>query len=260
MTKKNIEFVVDAHVHCGKGYSFKEYSKEVENTPINRAIIFPLAFDIYHKSNKNFQDNRIWKERRRNANKHVLSLSGNKEIKIDIYPFKFVWNDFNMEDIDRYFGVKWHRRNTDPKYKIGSFKFAKLIDKLKIMKMPIIFEDESENIIKFINQWSEGINVIVPHLGFGGRNYYILKEARIWDRENVYTDTSYATDISMDIILKHIKDYGYKRIFFGSDYPNSHPQEEVEKILSINISYKAKKAITSGNILRLLKGIKKPKK
>ena len=58
--------------------------------------------------------------------------------------------------------------------------------------MPIIFENELEQTIDFIKKWSNGINVIIPHLGFGSRSYNGLRDAGIWDKENVYTDTSFS--------------------------------------------------------------------
>lgn len=263
MAKENIEFVVDAHVHCGKGYNFRSYSKEIRDTPIKSAVVFSLADDIYKKADKKFCNDKNWKEKRRKANKSILSLAKDKGIKIDIYPFKFLWNDFNREDLDEYSGVKWQRRDVDPGYQMGSPKrFIKLIEKLKERNIPIVFDDEPDNIIKFIKGWSKGINVIIPHLGFGGRNYDALKDAGIWSKENVYTDTSYASNISpsMEVIREHINNYGYKRILFGSDYPNSHPKEELEKISSLDISDEAKKAITSENILRLMDGVRNSKK
>ena len=247
--------VIDAHVHCGKGYSFKEYHKEIKETPIKSAVVFSLSDDIYPKGKKYFRDNNEWKEKRKLVNKSILSLAdSSKEIKV--YPFKFLWNDFNMEDLKRYFGVKWHRRGVDPEYEMGSPKFSKLIDRLREMNMPIIFEDEFDNTMKFLDRWSEGLNVIIPHLGYGSRNYEKLEDEDVWDMKNVYTDTSYASDVSGEIIKKHASDHGGERIFFGSDYPLSNPKEEIEKILSLRISYRSKKAIAKDNMLRLLNNVR----
>jgi len=257
MAKENIEFVIDSHVHCGKGYSFGEYLNLIKKTSIKSAIVFPLATDVYGKGRKSFKDTKEWKEAREEANKYSLSLI--KSTNFKVYPFKFVWNDFNKKNFNKYFGVKWHRHNVDPKYEMGSPKFVGLVNKLKNKKMPIIFEDEPQNTIKFLNEWSKGINVIIPHLSFGSQSYDELEKEGIWQRENVYTDTSYASNVSVEEIKKHIESYGYRRILFGSDYgPISvDPKEELEKILSLDINNKAKKAITSGNILRLLDGVKK---
>lgn len=249
--------VVDAHVHCGKGYTLEDYLGEIKETSIKSAVIFPQAHDVYPMADKNFKDNEGWKEKREKINKSILKLSQRKKIKI--YPFKFVWNDFNRNGLNRYLGVKWQRRETDAEYKFPSPKFVKLLDKLREMNMPIVFEDEPKNIIRFIDGWAQGINVIVPHLGFGGKSYDDLKGAKIWEKENIYTDTSYVSDvdISGEIIKKHIEEYGHEKIFFGSDYPFSHPKEELEKIQKLNISDNAKEAITSKNILRLMNRVRK---
>jgi predicted TIM-barrel fold metal-dependent hydrolase len=243
--------IIDAHVHCGEGYSFSKYSKEVKETSIKGAIIFPQAHDIYQQKNEYFRDNSMWMKRRRNANKHTLSIAGDKDIKLDLYPFKFIWNDFSREDFDRYFGVKWHRHKDDPRYEVNARRFPnfrKRIDTLRERNMPIIFEDEFHNIMRFITNWSEGINVIIPHLGFGNENYKKL------EKEGV-TDTSFEGGFPIELSEEHIKKYGPWKILFGSDYPYSHPQEEVKKIQSLNISDRAKKAISNGNISRLLKAV-----
>lgn len=249
--------VIDAHVHCGKGYDFGKYLKSIEGTSIKSAIVFPIAGDIYPKAKKDFTDTEEWKQDRERANKYCLSLIKSTD-EIKIYPFKFMWNDFNKNNFDKYFGVKWHRRNVDPKYEIASPKFVRLIESLRKRHMPIILEDEFANTIKFINQWSKGINVIIPHLSIGSRSYDQLEKEGVWRRKNIYTDTSYISSVSLGDIKKHIDAYGYRRILFGSDYDFFEPKNELEKILSLNIDNRAKKAILSENILRLLNGVKKP--
>jgi len=261
MENPNIKYVIDAHVHCGMGYSFGEYLKQIKGTPIKGSVVFPLADDIYQRVNKSFRDNNNWKKKRKNANKYVL-LDNQPKKGIKIFPFKFMWNDFNIKNIDKYFGVKLQRRDVDAGYALGSPKFLKLLNKLKNMNMPIIFENELEETLRFVKDWSKGLNIIIPHLGFGSRTYDELKDEKIWEIRNVYTDTSYVSDadISGDFIKEHIINYGHERIFFGSDYGalDSNPKEELEKILSLDISDEAMKAITSKNILRLMDGVRKP--
>lgn len=243
--------VIDAHVHCGEGYSFKDYSKKIKGSSITGAVIFPLAFDIYQRINKRFKDSPAWREKRREANKYVLSRAYQPKLKLKIYPFKFMWNDFNREDLDRYFGVKLQRRSVDAEYKIGSPKFVALLDKLREGSMPIIFDDEITNTMRFIS-WAQGINIIIPHLGFGNMNYDELTNAGVWGRENIFTDTSNASGC-IEVIKSHISKYGHERVLFGSDHPFClSPKGELEKILNLDISDEAKEAITSKNILRLL--------
>ncbi len=249
--------VVDCHVHCGKGYSFREYLEKIKENSLSvkRALVFPLASDIYQKQKKDFKDDEEFKEKRRNANKHMISLADSQKTGFEVYPFKFVWNDFSREDLDRYFGVKWQRRKGDPEYEIGSRKFLRFFDTLKERDMPVVFDDEFKNTMKFLNR-TQGIKIIIPHLGFGNRNYDALKDSGVWERENIYTDIS-ALTLESNVIKEHIGRYGYERIFFGSDYPINDLAWGLEMVSRLNINHKEKEAILSGNILRLMDEVKK---
>ena len=56
-----------------------------------------------------------------------------------------------------------------------------------------------------------------------------------------------------EIIEDYIKNYGCEKIMFGSDFPFGSPQEELEKVLRLDIPEKAKEKITSLNILSMLR-------
>lgn len=260
--------VIDSHTHFGEGYESDDYLEQIreislegkpafskntkETAVITGAITFPLADDIYPRIDDSFRDNVKWQEKREKANQYCLGLV--KKVKdIEVYPFKFAWSDFNLKNIRKYCGAKWQRREHDPEYEMGSDNFLRFMDILRKRKMPIVFEDEAENILSFLKKYAEGINVIIPHLGFGGRNYEALERGGVWNMENVFSDTSYASDTSLEVIKEHIGKYGHKRIFFGSDFPLvSDPNEELRNILSLNVSREVIEDIVYNNIMRLL--------
>lgn len=272
MAKDNIDYVVDAHVHIGNRQNYKRYLKEIKNTKINSAVIFPHSSDISQAGRGLINDDFSRKARER-VNEYVLSLADNvnkTSKKIYFFPFNFIWPDFDREKLNRYDGVKWHRHDPAPKYNLDkgeaqpSIAFNKLFEHLNNDKMPIIIEDDFENVktlIKIIDTVGPGekINVIIPHLGFGTQSYEKLKNAVIWEKPNVYTDTSYASKVSLKAIQDYIKNYGYQKLLFGSDFPFAHPQEELEKILSLGLNDKGIKAITHNNILKLMDNVRNSK-
>jgi predicted TIM-barrel fold metal-dependent hydrolase len=49
-----------------------------------------------------------------------------------------------------------------------------------------------------------------------------------------------------------LRKYGSDKLLFGSDFPFGLPEDELKKILSIDISEADKEKIFGGNIIRLL--------
>ncbi len=267
--------VIDTHVHLGADHKYKKYLNQIRKgtIPITKIVAFPHCSDI-SQAGREFTDDDHTKKSREDVNDYVLSLAEQKTKKIDVFPFKFIWPDFNRGKLNRYWGVKWHRHDPQPSYNIQagdakpSILFNKLLAHLRDNKMPIIFEDDFENLKTFIGLvdrvGGKKINVIIPHLGFGTQSYEKIKNTKIndtpiFEKSNVYTDTSYASKQSLDAIKDYIETYGYNKIFFGSDYPFAHPQEELEKIRSLGLDDKVIKAITSGNILRLMNKVRTKK-
>ncbi|OGJ20179.1 hypothetical protein A3K73_02210, partial [Candidatus Pacearchaeota archaeon RBG_13_36_9] len=260
-------------VHIGKRQDYRKYLNLIKNTKINSAVIFPHSSDI-SEAGRGLITDEFSKKAREIVNGYVLSLADqvNKQSeKVYFFQFNFIWPDFDRKNLNRYLGVKWHRHDPDPKYNITggeaepSAGFNKLLDHLRDNKMPIIFEDDFENLKTFIRLVDrelpeERIRVIIPHLGFGTDSYEKIRKANIFERGNVYTDTSYASKRSLDAIKDYLERYGNDRIFFGSDFPFAHPKEELDRILSLDISGEAKDAITRNNILKLLGGVREKTK
>jgi len=241
-----MDLVIDAHVHIGS--SSEGYFQHIRNSNIKGAVVFPPVAEIYDRDNPYFQDNEKWQNKRKKANEYVLSLA-NKTRRLRVYPFYFVWNDFNLEKLSSYKGVKWHRHENEPQYDYKSEKCRKFVDEVQKRNLPVILEEEFENTLLFINCLAPRARVIIPHCGLLNGGYKRFCSFRIWEKENIYTDTSLA---GSDMVEDYIKRYGHDRIVFGSDFPFGSPRIQLEKILGLEIPEDAKEAITSVNLLKLL--------
>jgi len=76
-----------------------------------------------------------------------------------------------------------------------------------------------------------------------------IRDFGLWEKPNIYADTALAAPYQ---IKDYINRYGYERIMFGSDFPFGDPQEELAKVLGLNISQEDKELILSLNLKRLL--------
>ncbi|MCX8030605.1 MAG: amidohydrolase family protein [Thermodesulfovibrionales bacterium] len=240
--------IIDSHIHCGSRLSFNLISPLLEKAGIDGACVFAPVEDIYDRYDPFFQDTPQWIMHRKEANRYLLQLSKSQP---NIFPYLFIWNDFDYEEISLgYRGVKWHRHEDEPVYNYKDKRCLEAIERITHLKIPIVFEESLENTLNFINNLAPNANIIIPHLGLLNGGYYSLEASGIWKKDNVYADTALAP-------LQHIKDfikkYGTSKLFFGSDFPFGEPATELKKILILDISDKDKASIAGENILRMLK-------
>jgi len=59
-----------------------------------------------------------------------------------VYPFFFVWNDFSIEQLEKYKEVKWHRHENEPCYDYSSQKCKIFISEIQKRNLPVILEEE----------------------------------------------------------------------------------------------------------------------
>lgn len=242
---------IDSHVHCGKvmGYLFENYLESIKETNIETAVMFAPVGEIYER-HRNFKDDEEWRQKRKKANEYILTLTENQKLQeLKVVPFFFVWNDFSLEKISQYKGIKWHRHSYEPEYEYESERCKKFIKEIQKRNLPVILEEEFNNTLFFINNLAKKVRVIIPHLGLLNGGYESFCQFEIWKKNNIYADTALADSW---MIEDYIKKYGYERIMFGSDFPFGSPREELEKILQLNIDEKAKETIIRLNVLKLL--------
>jgi len=251
-----MQTIIDSHVHCGIQdnsflQSFENYLKHIQGSDISGAAIFPPVEEIYDRYDPFFQDTPKWKERRQYANQYVSSLQ-NREIQV--FPYFFIWNDFAIQKISSDFlGIKWHRHPDEPEYNYDSPECREALKFIRQRNMPVVLEEELSNTIRFINELTEGIRVIIPHLGALNGGYRSVQKNGLWEMENVYTDTSLA---SVSTIYDYINNHGCERIMFGSDFPFGDPVRELEKLRKMDLSTDVFHQIAGKNIQDLLRDVR----
>ena len=246
---KNVFKTIDSHIHCGiqnVNQSIEIILPLLKKAEIDKACMFAPVEDVYNRYDFNFKDNKKWKKCRSNANQYLKKLSK----KYDIYPYFFVWNDFNKDELsDDFKGIKWHRHPDEPMYNYDDDLCEKFLQRVYELKLPILLEEGFKNTLYLINRINNKTNVIIPHLGALNGGYQNLKISKIWELSNVYADTALANNYE---IMDFVKTYGTKKILFGSDFPFGNPYYEKQKILNLNLSKDQTKRILYKNILEII--------
>lgn len=245
--------IVDAHAHCGiydrfPPQAFEDYLAAVKDSSIEGAAMFSPVMEIYDRNDPDFADNEAWRSQRKASNQYLLGL-GNRQLQV--FPYFFIWNDFAVDQLDdRHCGIKWHRHADEPKYLYDDPACPAAVAEIRHRGLPVVFEEELSNTLRFINEIARGVNVIIPHLGMLNGGYRGIAKSGLWQNPRVYTDTSLASPREM---LDYIQCYGSGRILFGSDFPFGDPAAELHKILDLPVSREVQKAITQDNFQKLMK-------
>ena len=243
---------VDSHVHCGIRdrttlITFNNYLRHVTGTPIIGAAMFPFCRQIYDRWDPDFRDTPEWQQRRRRANEYLLTIGTEN---FTVFPYLFIWNDFAVEDLnEQHCGIKWHRHANEPVYHYDDIRCLQAIDEIRERKLPVVYEEQLRNTIRFVQSLATRVTVIIPHLGFLNGGYRAIVKHGLFEQRNVYTDTGLATTGE---ILDYLNRYGHERIMFGSDFPFGNPVIELEKVLRLPISPEKREAILGLNFEHLM--------
>lgn len=244
--------IIDAHAHCGirdrfPPQSFEDYRASVRGSEIHGVVMFSPVMEIYDRYDMSFHDTHEWRRARRESNEYLLTLGGED---FWVFPYLFIWNDFAIEDLTpRHKGIKWHRHPDEPPYEYHNPRCRAAIDEIRRRGMPIVLEEEFQNTVRFIEEWAAGTTVIIPHLGALNGGYNRIRAERLWEKPNVYADTSLA---GRHEIMDYIDHCGHERLLFGSDFPFGDPLSELRKVMQLPLDEEIKLAIASRNVLRLL--------
>ena len=249
--------VIDAHAHCGVmdrswPQSFEDYARQATGTDIQGVAAFSPVMEIYDRYDPFFVDTPVWQQRREASNAHLLSLSTGP---MTVYPYFFIWNDFAVDQLTRdHCGIKWHRHPGEPVYVYDDPRCQRALGEIRRRNLPVIFEEELENTIRFIRDLACGITVIIPHLGMLNGGFQAIARAELWAEENVWADTALA---GSDEIREYIRTYGHERLMFGTDFPFGDPVAELAKVRRLGLDPVVETAVLGGNFMRLQSRIRR---
>ncbi len=244
--------VIDAHAHCGKGDTYppqaiEDYHAAVKGSDIHGVVMFPPVSEIYDRYDPAFEDSPQWQEQRRKANHYLLSLEG---WGLTIFPFFFIWNDFAVEQLmPAHRGIKWHRHGNEPPYHYQDPRCRLALAAIRQRNLPVCLEEEWSHSLAFIDEMAPDLKIIIPHCGLLNGGFERFCRAGIWERPNIFTDTSL---VSPSVITAYVEHYGYSRIMFGSDFPFGDPVGQYRQIARLGLSDSEKEAILAGNVRNLL--------
>jgi hypothetical protein len=245
--------IIDCHVHAGVqnvSWGWENVRPLLNGAGISGAGVIAPVEDIYDRYDPGFTDTPEWLACRRAAHRYLLDLKRQSAAAgLEIYPYFFVWNDFAREELGPdYVAIKWHRHPDEPAYHYDDPRCREFLALVRHRKIPILLEESLENTLFFLDKLASDLPVIIPHLGGLNGGYVPLDRHGVWGRPLVYADTSTA---ALPEIKDFIRRYGSDRLIFGSDYPFSQPQTELDKILGLNLPEAQTQAILGDNFRRL---------
>ena len=244
--------IIDSHMHCGVqnvDQPFTQIEPLLEAANITGACLFAPVEDIYYRYNRNFDDNQQWRRCRIQAHAYLKDVAA---LHTHIFPYYFVWNDFEVADLDPSFkGIKWHHHAGEPSYKYHDPRCDQMIDAICDRNLPIVLEETFDRTVTFIEQIAGRTPVIIPHLGLLNGGFDNLMAAGIWDNANLYADTALAGRYEIETFLAA---YGPDRLLFGSDFPFGLPASQLRNVTRLNMDTTSLEKILSTNILKLING------
>jgi len=251
---------IDSHIHCGiqkrnkQDQSYEVIRKMLKSANIIGACLFSPVNEIYERDNETFYDTPEYQQLRKQSNQYLLEQA--QIYSGEIYPFYFVWNDYQLEGLENFVGIKWHRHSDEPHYDYLSDKCEIFLQRVYELKLPIVFEEEKSITQNFIKRVAGRTPIIIPHLGMMNGGYKALNKSDIWKEPNVYADCS----LGFSHVLDFIETYGADKLVLGSDYPFGNPGTSKRKILTMHregkISTENLHMILYNNMAKLLKIIK----
>jgi len=240
MTKESFEVIVDSHVHWGPSVTMGTdvttnwIFREQKEAGVTHVIILPFPSTAIMSNDIN-----------------VRLLDETKRVKHFI-PYFYIRENFPSIPSE-YFGGKWHWmrgwQDTASNYELlDDPDLPDLVERLRRADKPIIFEEELDFTVQFVERFP-GLKLIIPHLGLlGGNPLDFLQFFK--DEENIYFDTALG---SQSTIREFVRTIGPERVIFGSDIPFGSMESELAKVTGLSLSYTDKKRILADNILELIR-------
>jgi uncharacterized protein len=238
MSHHNFEIIVDSHVHWGPSITLgmevttQAILREQEESGVTHVIILPFPSTAIMSNDVNVQ-----------------LLDETRKVHHFI-PYFYIRENFSPIP-QGYFGGKWHWmrgwQDTESNYDVlRDPELPDLIAKLESVGKPIIFEEELDFTVQFVDRFPD-LKLIIPHLGMlGGNPLDFLK--RFKNKENIYFDTALGQSST---IHEFVRTLGPERVIFGSDIPFGSMENELSKVLALPLNDADSERILSRNIIEL---------
>jgi len=249
--------VVDAHCHCGQQdpdppQDYQTIAALHRTAGVDATWAFPPVLEVYDRHDPAFTDSPEWQARRQRAHDYLLGLA-RKPIRPRVFPFYFVWNDFNLRALlPEHRGIKWHRHPDEPVYRYDDPRCRTLLGAITERQLPVTLEESFENTMRFLDELAPAAIVVIPHCGYLNGGFERLHQLGVWQRPNVYADSSAAPSHTPAHLRAFIRAYGPEKLLFGSDYPFDNPTFCRQAIVDLALPPADEALILAGNALRLI--------
>jgi len=169
-----------------------------------------------------------------------------------VFPFFFVWNDFDLAGLTaEYRGIKWHRHPDEPVYRYDDPRCRAILDAITERRLPIVLEESFDNTMRFLDELAPQAIVVIPHCGYLNGGFWRLHGLGVWRRPNVYADSSAAPSHEPAVLRAFLDAYGPEKLLYGSDYPFDSPAFCLGAIRALGLPPADEALIVAGNALRL---------
>jgi len=238
MREKPFEIIIDSHVHWGPSVTLgmevttQMILHEQEESGVTHVIILPFPSTAIVSNDINVQ---LLDETRKVS--HFI-------------PYFYIRENFSPIP-PGYYGGKWHWmrgwQDTESNYDVlEDPELPGLVGKLQSSGKPIIFEEELDFTLQFVDRFPD-LKLIIPHLGMlGGNPLDFLRHLK--NKDNIYFDTALG---QKSTIQEFVKTLGPERVIFGSDIPFGSMENELSKVQTLSLSDADKERILYKNILEL---------
>jgi hypothetical protein len=249
--------VLDAHCHCGRQdlvppQDYETLGALERQAGIQAAWMFPPVLEVYDRHDPAFVDAPDWQARRCRAHEYLLGLAA-QPVEPRVFPFFFVWNDFDLDALTpQHRGIKWHRHADEPVYHYDDPRCRRLLDAITARRLPVVLEEEFANTMRFLDNLAPEAIVVIPHCGLLNGGFARLHELRVWKRPNVYADASATPSHDPRLLRTFLDAYGPEKLLFGSDYPFDTPASCLAGIRALALPPADEALVLAGNALRLL--------
>jgi len=137
------------------------------------------------------------------------------------------------------------------RYFLNELTFGELFELMEDKSIPLLIRSNWEAASNLLKSFKKLIIVVTSHGPHPQDRYF---RPLLEKYENLYIDTSsYLLDRGIESLVEI---FGYKRILFGSGYPENYIGSSLLRVAQAEIDEDAKKAIAYDNLDSLIRGVK----